>query len=84
MHLNGVLPGSALYKCNVILLILLILMHITWPVCAQGYHDIVVTFLLVVGEDYTFALMDKLSQNHLKWVHYDVRLFTASWPQDTL
>ena len=32
----------------------------------QGFHDIVVTFLLVVEEDVTFALMDKLSRNHLK------------------
>lgn len=32
----------------------------------QGYHDICVTFLLVVGEDVTFALIDKLSTNHLR------------------
>lgn len=32
----------------------------------QGFHDIVVTFLLVVGEDVTFALMDKLCRNHLR------------------
>ncbi|KAL5021974.1 hypothetical protein ScPMuIL_001129 [Solemya velum] len=32
----------------------------------QGYHDICVTFLLVVGEDMAFALVDKLSQNHLR------------------
>jgi len=32
----------------------------------QGYHDICVTFLLVVGEDMTFAVMEKLSQNHLR------------------
>lgn len=32
----------------------------------QGYHDICVTFLLVVGEDLTFALMDKLSVNHFR------------------
>uniref|UniRef100_A0A673LP04 Zgc:63863 n=1 Tax=Sinocyclocheilus rhinocerous TaxID=307959 RepID=A0A673LP04_9TELE len=30
----------------------------------QGYHDIVVTFLLVVGERMTIAIMEKLS-NHL-------------------
>ena len=33
----------------------------------QGYHDIVVTFLLVVGEDATFALMNELSVNHLRY-----------------
>ncbi|KAK3603414.1 hypothetical protein CHS0354_009393 [Potamilus streckersoni] len=32
----------------------------------QGYHDICVTFLLVVGEDVAFALVDKLSLNHLR------------------
>ncbi|KAL4234462.1 hypothetical protein ACF0H5_006108 [Mactra antiquata] len=32
----------------------------------QGYHDICVTFLLVVGEDVAFALVDKLSMNHLR------------------
>lgn len=32
----------------------------------QGYHDICVTFLLVVGEDLAFALVDKLSLNHLR------------------
>ena len=34
----------------------------------QGYHDICVTFLLVVGEDLAFALVDKLSLNHLRSV----------------
>lgn len=34
----------------------------------QGYHDICVTFLLVVGEDLAFALVDKLSLNHLRYV----------------
>ncbi|XP_060596413.1 TBC1 domain family member 20-like [Ruditapes philippinarum] len=32
----------------------------------QGYHDICVTFLLVGGEDVAFALVDKLSLNHLR------------------
>ncbi|XP_051949172.1 TBC1 domain family member 20 [Xyrauchen texanus] len=32
----------------------------------QGYHDIIVTFLLVVGERMTIALMDKLSNHHLR------------------
>ena len=32
----------------------------------QGYHDICVTFLLVVGEDKSFALVDKLSTVHLR------------------
>ncbi|XP_041376061.1 TBC1 domain family member 20-like isoform X2 [Gigantopelta aegis] len=32
----------------------------------QGYHDICVTFLLVVGEDVAFALVEKLSINHLR------------------
>ncbi|CAH1270126.1 TBCK [Branchiostoma lanceolatum] len=32
----------------------------------QGYHDICVTFLLVVGEDLAFAIMDKLSEYHLR------------------
>lgn len=32
----------------------------------QGYHDICVTFLLAVGEDIAFALVDKLSTTHLR------------------
>ncbi|XP_078392245.1 TBC1 domain family member 20 isoform X1 [Cetorhinus maximus] len=32
----------------------------------QGYHDIVVTFLLVVGERMTIALMEILSSHHLR------------------
>lgn len=37
----------------------------------QGFHDIVVTFLLVVGEDITFALMQNLSANHLRDFMYE-------------
>lgn len=36
----------------------------------QGYHDIVVTFLLVVKERYATALVEKLSTHHLRSVHY--------------
>uniref|UniRef100_A0A8C2I6T5 Zgc:63863 n=1 Tax=Cyprinus carpio TaxID=7962 RepID=A0A8C2I6T5_CYPCA len=32
----------------------------------QGYHDIVVTFLLVLGEKMTIAIMEKLSNHHLR------------------
>ncbi|ESP03750.1 hypothetical protein LOTGIDRAFT_64842, partial [Lottia gigantea] len=32
----------------------------------QGFHDICVTFLLVVEEDVAFALVEKLTQNHLR------------------
>ncbi|XP_002736159.2 TBC1 domain family member 20-like [Saccoglossus kowalevskii] len=32
----------------------------------QGYHDICVTFLLVVGQDLAFALIEKLSTHHLR------------------
>ncbi|XP_051729299.1 LOW QUALITY PROTEIN: TBC1 domain family member 20 [Ctenopharyngodon idella] len=32
----------------------------------QGYHDMVVTFLLVVGERMTIAIMEKLSNHHLR------------------
>lgn len=32
----------------------------------QGYHDIVVTVLLVLGEELTVAVMEKLSMNHLR------------------
>lgn len=34
----------------------------------QGFHDVVVTFLLVIGEDLTYAVMDKLTQKHLRYV----------------
>lgn len=32
----------------------------------QGYHDVAVTFLLVVGEAVAFQIMEKLSTGHLK------------------
>lgn len=32
----------------------------------QGFHDVVVTFLLVVGEKLTFALVDKLCKTHFR------------------
>lgn len=32
----------------------------------QGYHDIVVTILLVLGDELTVAVMEKLSSNHLR------------------
>lgn len=31
----------------------------------QGYHDVAVTFLLVVGEEIAFHVMEILSTNHL-------------------
>lgn len=33
----------------------------------QGYHDIVVTFLLVLGERLATALVEKLSTHHLRY-----------------
>lgn len=33
----------------------------------QGYHDIVVTFLLVVKERLATALVEKLSTHHLRY-----------------
>lgn len=35
----------------------------------QGYHDIVVTFLLVVGEKLATSLVEKLSTHHLRYQH---------------
>lgn len=32
----------------------------------QGYHDVAVTFLLVVGENVAFGIMEILSTNHLR------------------
>lgn len=34
----------------------------------QGYHDIVVTFLLVVGERLATVLVEKLSTHHLRYM----------------
>lgn len=31
----------------------------------QGYHDVAITFLLVVGEEVAFHVMEILSTNHL-------------------
>lgn len=36
----------------------------------QGYHDIVVTFLLVVKERHATALVEKLSTHHLRYLAY--------------
>lgn len=33
----------------------------------QGYHDIVVTFLLVVGERLATSLVEKVSTHHLRY-----------------
>lgn len=33
----------------------------------QGYHDIVITFLLVVGDRLATALVEKLSTHHLRY-----------------
>jgi hypothetical protein len=33
----------------------------------QGYHDICVTFLLVLGEDLAFATLNVLSLQHLRY-----------------
>lgn len=35
----------------------------------QGYHDIVVTFLLVVKERLATALVEKLSTHHLRYLY---------------
>lgn len=35
----------------------------------QGYHDIVVTFLLVVGERLATSLVEKVSTHHLRYQH---------------
>ena len=32
---------------------------------SQGYHDVAVTFLLVVGDEIAFHVMEILSTNHL-------------------
>lgn len=32
----------------------------------QGYHDVAITFLLVVGEDLGFRIMERLSTDHLR------------------
>lgn len=32
----------------------------------QGYHDVAITFLLVVGEAVAFRIMDRLSTDHLR------------------
>ena len=39
----------------------------------QGYHDIVVTFLLVLGERLATALVEKLSTHHLRYPPHPVR-----------
>uniref|UniRef100_A0AAQ4QF81 TBC1 domain family member 20 n=1 Tax=Gasterosteus aculeatus aculeatus TaxID=481459 RepID=A0AAQ4QF81_GASAC len=47
-------------------IILLVLKRNTQLHYYQGYHDIVVTFLLVLGEHLATALVEKLSTHHLR------------------
>ena len=50
----------------------------------QGYHDIVVTFLLVVGERMAIAIVETLSNHHLRWVlkrdkiHFYIYIYLAN------
>ena len=34
----------------------------------QGFHDIVITFLLVGGEDFAYAIVNVLVQHHIRCV----------------
>jgi len=34
----------------------------------QGFHDICVTFLLILGNDLSFHVVDALTKNHLRYV----------------
>ena len=43
----------------------------------QGYHDIVVTFLLVVKERLATALVEKLSTHHLRYFYSLFNIFTV-------
>lgn len=45
----------------------------------QGYHDIVVTFLLVVGERLATSLVEKLSTHHLRYQHKGASLLKPPW-----
>ena len=44
----------------------------------QGLHEVVLSLLLVLGEDLTYAVMKKLTQYHLRCAYYDPTVFT-SW-----
>lgn len=35
----------------------------------QGFHDIVITFLLVGGEDFAYAIVNVLVQHHIRCVY---------------
>lgn len=45
----------------------------------QGYHDIVVTFLLVLGERIATALVEKLSTHHLRYPLLTTPYFTTPY-----
>jgi hypothetical protein len=51
----------------------------------QGYHDIVVTFLLVVGERLATSLVEKLSTHHLRYlcIWYHARMEVTPQPPRT-
>ena len=36
----------------------------------QGFHDIVITFLLVGGEDFAYAIVNVLVQHHIRYIQY--------------
>ena len=55
-----------LYKEQLIRIIMRLLIKYPGLHYYQGYHDIVITFLLVVGEDRTYQIMDRLTQTHFK------------------
>lgn len=45
----------------------------------QGYHDIVVTFLLVLEERLATALVEKLSTHHLRYLPYTYKWICSSF-----
>jgi hypothetical protein len=51
---------------ELVILIMRILIHNPSFFYYQGYHDICITYLLILGQEVSFHVVDRISQSHLK------------------
>ena len=58
-------PGLHYYQVHIKITILYLFCYSHICLC-QGYHDVAITFLLVVGETIGYQIMEKLSASHLR------------------
>ena len=58
------------YQQQILNIILQLLIHHPDIHYYQGLHDIVLTFVLAVGDKVAYAVMDTLVENHLRYQDY--------------